>query len=305
MNQSGGTNTVSSTLFLGHDSGSSGTYTLSGSGTLSVAGPENIGYSGAGAFVQSGGTHTVGQSLYLGVNSGASGSYTLSGSGSLIVSGYEILGYGSASQFDQSGGTNSVSGSLYVGDASAATYSLSSSGMLNVNGCEYVDASGLFAQSGGANLTSMLRVKDSSQYLFSGGTLSIANGLQLDGTMDCAGGPTSLSASAGGILDLAHGTLTNTGQLSITGSPNTLVVFPAGFNPGTQLAAYNNPGVTAFAGADITIPAGVNVVGAANLSEHVNAYGSLSQGGDTLNLLDGVTVYPAGAGPHPPFTSTI
>ena len=45
-------------LFLGNDTGGSGTYTLSGTGIL-TAGGEYIGYSGSGAFTQSGGTNTV------------------------------------------------------------------------------------------------------------------------------------------------------------------------------------------------------------------------------------------------------
>ena len=77
--QSGGTNTGEEFLdylYLGYNSGSSGTYTLSESGTLSNDG-EYIGVSGRGAFVQSGGTNNTGVSL--GINSGGTGTYSLSG----------------------------------------------------------------------------------------------------------------------------------------------------------------------------------------------------------------------------------
>jgi T5SS/PEP-CTERM-associated repeat protein len=47
FNQSGGTNSVSSTLYLGHNAGSTGTYTLSGSGSL-VTGNAVVGDAGVG-----------------------------------------------------------------------------------------------------------------------------------------------------------------------------------------------------------------------------------------------------------------
>ena len=54
----------SNSLSLGYDSGSSGTYDLSGTGQLS-ADYEYIGYSGTGTFTQSGGTNTLAKWLSL------------------------------------------------------------------------------------------------------------------------------------------------------------------------------------------------------------------------------------------------
>ena len=53
--QSGGTNSIAGCLYLGNNTGGSGTYSLSGSGLLS-AGEEHVGDTGNGTFTQSGGT---------------------------------------------------------------------------------------------------------------------------------------------------------------------------------------------------------------------------------------------------------
>ena len=80
--QSGGTNSVSSDLYLGYSAGSSGTYNLSGSGLLSAP-YEYIGYSGTAASrsrAEPMRSPTLCTSDY---NAGSSGTYNLSGSGLL------------------------------------------------------------------------------------------------------------------------------------------------------------------------------------------------------------------------------
>ena len=81
--QSGGNNSISGyngALILGYNAGSSGTYSLSGSGQVSAF--AFVGYSGTGTFTQSGGTNSTSY-LYLGYNASSSGTYSLSGSGQL------------------------------------------------------------------------------------------------------------------------------------------------------------------------------------------------------------------------------
>ena len=56
-------------ILIGADSGSSGTYSLSGSGLLSAA-SETIGYYGTGSFTQSGGTNSLSGILTLGLGTG-------------------------------------------------------------------------------------------------------------------------------------------------------------------------------------------------------------------------------------------
>ena len=58
--QSGGTNSVYYNLYLGYDSGASGTYNLGDTALLSCAvDDEVVGYGGTGTFTQSGGTNTI------------------------------------------------------------------------------------------------------------------------------------------------------------------------------------------------------------------------------------------------------
>ena len=129
FNQTGGTHTIDSfvttgTLTVGHTSGSTGTYTLSG-GSLTVGsldegygdsgyGIEVIGDGGNGTFIQTGGTNTINalSSLYyvtlldVGSASGSTGAYSLSGTGTLNVNGTESIGTLGNGTFTQSGGTN-------------------------------------------------------------------------------------------------------------------------------------------------------------------------------------------------------
>jgi len=74
--QDGGTNTVTTYLHLGLNNTGDGTYTLSGSGDLSVQGHEYVGYEGTGYFTQDGGTHST-INLTLGNLSAGNGTYDL------------------------------------------------------------------------------------------------------------------------------------------------------------------------------------------------------------------------------------
>ena len=98
-------------LSIGNNSDGTGSYSLGGSGYLSVPNNENVGWNGKGAFTQSGGTNTC-YGLLLGYT-GASGAYTLSG-GSLQVTNNMNVGYAGTGTFTQSGGTNSVGNNLYL-----------------------------------------------------------------------------------------------------------------------------------------------------------------------------------------------
>jgi hypothetical protein len=214
--QSGGINQISTVtpgdasqvlgvLQIGYNSGSRGTYVLSG-GTLStvnvngnkspsnLAGAEYVGYSGAGSFIQTGGTNACSGTagiLFVGYNTGSSGSYTLSG-GELSTyssnsTGSEIIGYDGTGSFVQTGGSNSCTGSdgnLFVGyslgpgvQPGSASYSLSG-GTLSANS-EYVGRGsvnpvlGTFTQAGGVNTASNLSVE--GVYSITGGTLAVAN----------------------------------------------------------------------------------------------------------------------------------
>jgi hypothetical protein len=163
FNQTGGTNSVSSTisssalLSVGTNPGGSGTYSLS-AGLLNVTnGNEVVGDLARGNLIQSGGSNTY-ANLYLGNGAAASGSYSLSG-GILKGTSGQYIGYLGTGDFNQSGGTNSYNQSggtggfsVAYGVASTGTYTLSA-GMLSVNTAENigVQGHGSFNQSGGTN----------------------------------------------------------------------------------------------------------------------------------------------------------
>ena len=88
--QTAGTNSITSNLYVGYNTGSNGTYNLSGTGQLSAV-SENVGYySGTGTFIQTGGTNFRAKPL-CGLQRSSNGTY------------------------NQCGGTNSVT-TLHVGD---------------------------------------------------------------------------------------------------------------------------------------------------------------------------------------------
>lgn len=174
LNQDSFMNTITSSLFLGYNPGSSGTYNLSG-GSLSVASGEIIGNYGSGVFTQSGGanatgnltlgfgtgnsgtynqidgTNTISGILFLGYNSGGCGVYNLSG-GSLSA-GFEYVGNNGVGTFNQRSGTNTISNNLYLGGSpgSGGTYNLDGGSLKAPNQLVGYHANGIFNQNGGSN----------------------------------------------------------------------------------------------------------------------------------------------------------
>ena len=152
--QSGGTNSVSGSLYLGYNSGSSGAYALTSAGQLSAA-TEYVGNSGTGTFTQSAGTNAPG-TLYLGANAAGNGSYNLSGTGAVSAP-TQYVGNSGTVAFTQSGGTNAASSALYVGYNAGASGNYTISGPASLSAAsEYVGYSGTgaFTQSAGTNAVS-------------------------------------------------------------------------------------------------------------------------------------------------------
>ncbi len=250
FNQTGGTHAVGAYIVLGA-SGGTGTYNLSGSGVLLVAGGEQV---SNGSFAQSGGVNSISgtgsESTMGGLN--LAGTYILSGNGLLSVTGTECVGYYGGGTFTQSGGTN-VTGSLYVGygNLGAGSYNLSGNSQLSASneyvGFEYLEGdnsasnfSGAFTQSGGTNsvaaglyigeylstqqgtynlLGGMLVLSElypgsaagSAFFNFSGGTLKANNSFSSSISM-------TLGTGSGANLDTNGYTVTLAGSLSGPGS---------------------------------------------------------------------------------------
>ena len=253
--QSGGETSVP-TLELSGASGG-GQYVLKGSGTLTVAAKEEIGFGNNGTFTQSGGTNT-GQELAVGALSVGHGTYNLSGNG-LLKTGAEIIGFtlqghiamGSLGVFTQTGGTNEA-GSLVVGAgvAGSSSYNLSGNGVLNVTSSESILAftpkgggAGAFNQTRGTNSASTVTIDGKicvvictpdGTYNLSGGTLKVTN-LTDNGLLDISG---TGALTAGSILVGSTGTATLTGtsiSVNATSTTNDGKIIEKGFGTGSTI----------------------------------------------------------------------
>jgi len=240
VTQTAGAVSASGSFLLGANTGGAGTYSLSGSGSLSapsVSADEYVGNAGAGTFIQTGGTNSTGI-LYVGYGTQSTGAYYLS-SGTLDVSGYytyESIGDFGTGTFIQTGGTHTTS-ELGVGWRGVGTYYLDA-GTLIVTGSTFYpfevigsegSGVGTFIQSGGihtitAAASSGLQIGFGSQasgsYLLTAGTLDVnvpeLIGVYGSGTFNQSGGINQINgtltlaafAGASGIYNLQAGTLT-------------------------------------------------------------------------------------------------
>ena len=101
-----GSLTVAGDIALGSLNGNTGTFNLSGTGSVAVSGDEIVGVSGTGKFVQSGGSNSVTGTLTTQKNPGSTGEYDLTG-GTLTAA--NITNNGT---FKFTGGTLSTVGTL-------------------------------------------------------------------------------------------------------------------------------------------------------------------------------------------------
>jgi autotransporter-associated beta strand protein len=272
LTQTGGTNTVTPDnlgdgLYLGFNSGSAGTYVLSGSGQLSAQN-EYVGYSGVGTFSQSGGFNNISgyftTPLYLGYSLSGSGKYTLGG-GSLSATA-EYVGYAGNGAFLQSGGLNSTQAE-YVGYSPLSVSS--------------------YAQSGGTNNAAFLAINSLSRYQLSGGTLQLSGGLALGGgTFDCGHGSAAITLS--GIVDLSAGTITNAESTSLAIGANSLLIVPPGYNLNVVFGHYSSSALLHTAGTTLTIAASQSIGGWGTISDPVVCQGTIAAGNrGFINLTGG------------------
>ncbi|MGA2230382.1 MAG: PEP-CTERM sorting domain-containing protein [Tepidisphaeraceae bacterium] len=229
-------------LFVGDEALSTGTFTLSSTGQITVSMNENVGNNGNGTFNQTGGTNTVQTRLYVALNAAGIGSYTLSG-GALIDQSSEYSGNSGTGSFVQSGGTNTGMGNLYTaaGVGSVGNYTLSA-GTLTISDNEYVGFAGIgsITQTGGTNTvvsaTGSVNVGDEAgstgSFTLSGGTLSAATeyvGFSGNGAFTQSGGVNNAGAlvianAAPGSYTQTGGTLAVAGQITMVTPGGTLTL---------------------------------------------------------------------------------
>lgn len=150
--QTGGNNTATSSLRVASETGSQGTYTMSG-GQFNAANTV-VGRYGNGTFVQSGGTHALTTGLFLSYYVGSYGSYSLGGTG-ILQSQSQYIGEAASGLFTQTGGSNTAS-QINLGYEAAGSGQYTLSGGSLSAGSLYAGyfGRGTFTQSGGTNTIS-------------------------------------------------------------------------------------------------------------------------------------------------------
>ena len=170
-----GAQVASALTYIGYGAGSTGTATVSGTGSSwALSGDLHIGDSGTGTLAVSNGGTITGVNTYLGYNAGSSGTLTLDGAGTAL----------------------NDSGSIYVGYGGTGTMALTNGATATATGGLSIGANGSVTISGtGSTLSGNAGV---------GGSLSIANG----GTLNSSG-----STIDGGIASVSGaGTTWNGGS---------------------------------------------------------------------------------------------
>ncbi len=205
-------------MYLAYNSGSTGTYTLSGSGAVVVAGGngggEILGFSGTATFNQTGGTNTIGSAagvgdFLVGGLAPSHGAYNLSGTGALAVTGIEAVGLYGPGTFTQTGGTNTITeaggefGELDLGFyGGTGTYTLSGGSLLASGGVTVGGQSADIASTGVATPVGT-------------GILIVSNGASMT-----VGGTLTVFNTPSSSINLASGGIINASQLDFNGLPS-------------------------------------------------------------------------------------
>ncbi len=169
--QSAGTNNVG-VIYVGDQAGSVGTYSLSGTGSVSAGGLV-VAQAGSGTFTQSGGiAHFTASRLIVQNYNGTSNQNYATFPGAIFVSATwsgTLQGAGTGAYL-LSGGSLTVQGSVYVGQGGAFSVSggsMSASGEINIAGGNYSQSAG--------SVSGAVSVGSGSTMTLAGGTLSSAN----------------------------------------------------------------------------------------------------------------------------------
>jgi hypothetical protein len=313
---SGGTNQTGD-LRIAFSTGSIGSYSLTGTGKLSVSGDESVGLVGNGTLTQNGGVHEVAGHIYVAVNVNAVGTFTLqSGSVRVLLDQIIATSANSAGAVNQSGGTNTVDGELRLGDISTSangSYALSLgnlfvkknvvAGNVGIGLFDHTGGAASFTATGSNGLFLGLGVSSSGTYnLGTHANLAVAGneyvGYAGKGVFTQDGGVHAVNATGTnglfvGFAAGASGTMNLSGDLTLLGSAHVgysgagRVVQDADAAVavgGTLFIAQNagSTGVYALNSGTLTAPATVN-------NGTLNAFGGsaslgLVTGNGTLNV---------------------
>lgn len=225
VTQSAGTVSTSAglDLVLADGAGSTGTYSLSGTGAVVASQSLYVGLRGTGVFNHSGGTNTINAgaigSFDVGVFAGSSGTYNLSGTGQLISNKSEYVGDQGTGSFFQTGGTNTITGanSLFIGfsPTGQGTYAISG-GQLTVGNNLVAGNNGVgvltIGPNGNAHVTNSLTIGAQGTVNLNGGTLRL-NGF---------------TKQPSGVLNYSSGTVRFAGSRELRSNAAVTAFFPGG-----------------------------------------------------------------------------
>ena len=298
VNHSAGTLTISSGLTMGYSSGSSGTYNLSGTGSLST-GPVAIGLQGSATFTQSGtSTFSVapGSLFYLGYSPGSSGTYNLNG-GTLTVG--TVTGNSGTSTFNFNGGTLQAARGSYTFFQGLTTANVQAGGAIfDSNGFNPTIAqnllhdttSGAPAVDGGLTKNGTGTLALSGANTFTGtttvnvGTLNLLNPLALQNST------LNLSNAAGSGAVTFDSTVTSKAFTvgGLSGNGDLALVNNAATPAAVALSAGNNGTSTTYSGG-LSGAGGLTKIGAGTLTlSGTNTYtGATTVNGGTLAIAGG------------------
>jgi hypothetical protein len=225
--QNGGTQSAGD-LFAGVNAGSAGSFLLSG-GSASYSGFAFVGYGGAGNLQQTSGRFSS-ASLRVAESANSTGTVLISG-GSLTTASVVVANDANANgTFLQQGGSVSVSGAISLGNfitTAKGTYTLLAGSLTSGQVTVGSVGTGTFSQLGGTHSTGTVTIASSAassgRYTLSGGTLTVANSINLasGGQFIQNGGALSVGSfnTTGPILTPYS---FNAGLLHLTGSSFTI-----------------------------------------------------------------------------------
>ncbi len=157
-----------------------------------------------------------------------------------------------------------------------------------------VRAGGRYANAGGSSVVGYLSVDDGARCDLSAGSLAVLDGAKASGTIDFAGG--DASASLAGLADLTGASLVGTGSATLTVEPDSLAMFPPGFDPAGQFGSFTNNGILHPAGTTLIVPAGLGFAGSGEISDPVVCQGTIAAAaGLGIDLRDGLIVSGGGS----------
>jgi autotransporter-associated beta strand protein len=301
--QSGGANS-NYQLNVGVNSGSSGTYSLSGGqvwasyenvglsgtgtftqsdGNNSVSSVLNLGYNagGSGTYNQSGGTTSSGSNINLGMNAGAIGTYNLSGG--QVWAPYQNVGWSGTGTFTQSGGTNTSGSNINLGLRAGAsgTYDLSGGQVSAVYENVAWSGTGTFTQSGGTNSASNLNLGFATG---SNGTYNLSGGELVAAFENVGNSGTGTFTQSGGTNSMMNN---NNNQLNVGVSAGSNGTYS--LSGGQVLVPYENVGSSGtgvFTQSDGTNSVKFNL----NLGYNAGSSGTFNQSGGTTSTGDGYNI---------------